>query len=363
MAYVGPHRNRIFIRFRINGTQFKTTINSTPTEANKRAARAIAKKMEYRLLAGEPWEIIKAELRDEEPPEKRGSLGYYMQHVFDTRPLKRPTLKNYENTYDRVWGVFDEREITNLRRSELQRRLAEFKYTPKGQSNALSVLRLAFEAARGDGLEALRAGLPTDNWATGSQPKPLKNPYTQAERDELLTQLKAQNNTAWRFFYLAFFSGMRTEELLAIQPRKHFAKPLLRIRQVRTANQLEQRTKTDEFRDVYLPKHVWAVIEPHRFREWLFVGEKGRPFTQGNRLMIEFQAAHDAAGIPRRLKRDGRPTPYPWRMTYASILLREGVRPQKVADQLGNDLKTMLDHYAEFLPRDDDDDEIERAAK
>ena len=151
-----------------------------------------------------------------------------------------------------------------------------------------------------------------------------------------------------------------TEELLALQPR-HLAKPIVQVRQVRTANKIETRTKTDNFRDVYLPPHVWKVIEPLRFQEWLFVGEKGKPFTQANRLMAEFQAAHDATGVARRLKRDGRPTPYPWRMTYASILLREGVRPQKVASQLGNDLKTMLDHYAEFLPRDDDNDEIDRA--
>ncbi len=368
MASVRPHGKKIAVRLYC-GREYSTTISSKPTQANLKAAEKEVRESEARLRAGTPWEVIKAELRGECAPTQPRTLGHYMQHVLDTREVEETTLKLYENTYARIWQIFDDRDITSILRSELEMRLKEFDYTAKSKRTALSVLRHAFEAARNDNLAGLQGTLPTDNWSFRREQRRAKQPYTPAERDKLLAQLKSNvvksgsiEETAWRYFTLAFFTGLRTEELLAIQ-RHHLKKSKIQIAQVRTNGQIEPRTKTHREREVYVPKKVWSdVIAPWQFREWLFTGEKGSPFTTQNRLMEQFQLAHTQTGIERPMDRTGdRPMPYPWRNTYVSIALNEGVRLQLVADQIGDDMKTVLDHYAEFMPKEDDSDELERA--
>lgn len=71
--------------------------------------------------------------------------------------------------------------------------------------------------------------------------------------------------------------------------------------------------------------------------------------------MEHFARAHRLSGVERR------PGPYPWRMSYISWLLADGVRPDLVCQQTGHDLKTMLAHYAQFIPHEDDAPTIERA--
>lgn len=357
MASVEPKAKRIKVRLYANGREYVTTINRKPTKANIEATRREAKDWQ-RELQHTPWTELRTRIRGECQPHQVGTLGYYMQIVLDTAPVTAPTLINYENTYHRIWSVFDERPINTILKSELQKRMAQFDYTPKSVRSALSVLRQAFVVARDDGV---LERLPTDNWRTPRQQRIPKTPYTESERDTLLEDLKGRNETAYRFFLLGFYSGMRTEELLALQ-RSHFKKPYVRVEQVRTANMLESRTKTHQAREVLIPEWVWsAVFKP--FQDWQFTGAQGKPFTQQNKLMAHFQKAHDETGVERRLNRAGRPLPYPWRASYISIALKNGVPPQVVADQTGHDLQTMFKHYAESLPSNDTKDIIEAAFK
>ena len=366
MASVRKHGKRITVRLYCE-REYSTTIPLKPTVANIRAAEKDAERYEARLKAGVPWQVIRAELRGEEAPTQPKTLEYYMKHVFATKDVERTTLDFYKKTYERVWSEFGAREITSIMRSELEARLAEFDYIPKSKRSALSVVRSAFEIARSDNLAFPQGVLPTDNWKFKRVQRKAKQPYTPEQRDILLKQMKSNikqsgsiEETAWRFFTLAFYTGLRTEELLALQ-KQHLRKPMLRVEQVRTAGKVETRTKNHQSREVHVHPDVWdEVVAPWQFRVWLFVGEKGKPLTTQNRLMEQFQLAHKATGIERPANQSGGPMPYPWRNTYASIALRDGVRPQLVANQLGNDLKTMLDYYAEFMAREDDFEELER---
>jgi len=352
MASAQPKGNRIKVRLYAHGREYVTTINRKPTKANIEATLREAKDWQ-RALAHTPWTALKARIRGDHQRAAVGTLGHYMQLVLDTAPVTEPTLINYENTYERIWSVFDERPINSILKSELQKRMAEFDYTPKSVRSAVSVLRQAFIIAQEDGVIEK---LPTDNWRTPRQQRIPKAPYTEQERDALLEALEG---TAYRFFLLGFYTGMRTEELLALQ-RVHFQKPYIVVEQIRTANRLEPRTKTHQVRKVMVPAWVWkAVYKP--FQDWQFTGVQGKPFTQQNKLMVAFQKAHEASGVERRLNRAGRPLPYPWRSCYISIALQNGVPPQMVADQTGHDLQTMFKHYAASLPQKDTQDIIEAA--
>lgn len=325
--------------------------------------RRIADQLEQRLKLGQStWEEIRAELRGESlevvTPE---SLNYYMQHVFTTSTASLATLKKNKRDYDRVWKPdFAHRPIDGLVRSELQKRLASFNYTPETQRDLVSLLRQAYEVAKGDGI---LEKAPTDGWKIKGNSRgknKVKRAYTPDQRDKLLKALKSKavdsgsiEETAWRFFTLAFYSGMRTEELLAIEKR-HLGKYRILIDQVRTDNRLVARTKSENSeRWVDIPKWVWdEVVAPWQWRDWLFTGPKGKPFTQGNKMMAEYQRAHDTTGIVRPMNRTGRmPMPYPWRSTYISQAISNGMDPLEVANQVGDDPRTIFMHYVEFIDK------------
>ena len=363
MASVRSHGKRLLVRLYAKGRERTAVVNRAWTKANVDALLVQARKCEERLENGEEWELLRDELKgifDGTAAPK--TLGWYFQFVLDMSEVEDGTLIHYQKTYNRIWFVFDKRDITSITKAQLQRRMSTVckHYTVKAKKNALSVLRQAFHVAYDDNI-GLDSDFPTDNWRFPKHGKPKKQPYTPEERDALLEQLKGQHETAWRFFTLGFFTGMRTEELLAIS-RRQLMKPRILVDQRRTSNKLIQGTKTHNDRKVFVPDQIWkSVVEPWRFQEWLFVGEKGRPFTQANKMTQQFQIAHDATEIPRRLNRAGNPTPYPWRHTYASIALMRGTNPGLVANQMGDLLATVLKDYAEFIPRDDDTEALENA--
>lgn len=347
MAHVRPHGNRIQLRFRIRGQELTASIDGPPTKTNISAARALARQADARLRAGEPWQTVHAELRGDSLVP--GTVGHYAQHLLDHHAVERSTLIQYQNAYNRVWSGLDRMLVTDVRRSTIERTLGQFDYTPKGQRNVVSVLRQVLQIAVDDGVLSAN---PCDGMKFKRHQKVEKQPYTRQERDALLATLTGRHHA---FFSLAFATGMRTGELLALQPR-HLHKPHIRVEQVMAAGQLETRTKTHKPRDVYVPADIWPLLEPLRFQEWLFQYQ-GKPYHQGNRLMEHFHRAHELAGVDRR------PGPYPWRMSYISWMLADGVRPDLVCQQTGHDLRTMLNHYARFMPKEDDGASIERAWK
>ena len=354
MATVDYHGRGYRVRCYAFNRTYTTTVRGEQTKANLRTLERRAFQLETRLRDGEPWEDIRAALRGETPTKPPGTLGYYWQRALDTADVQPGTMTHYENTYDRIWSVFDDRDVRTIKKSELQARLAEFGYTPKARRSAVSVLRQAFLEALDD--ETITS-MPTENWRTKERhQKPVKRPYSVEERDLLLADLKSRWDTAYRFFLLGFYTGMRTEELLAIQ-RQHI-KPGQRIivEQVRTGNRLRPVTKTHTARSVFVPDPAWSIaVEPYRFHEWLFTGEKGKPFTQANKVMQAYGKAHEATGVERRLNVSGHPMPYVWRCTYVSLSLAGGARPYLVAEQIGDDLQTMLREYAAFIPKAGDE--------
>lgn len=349
MAYIWAHGKRLAIRFRVRGVAYKTTVPLTPTKSNRQSLKARAREYEARLISGERWEDIKAELRGEQH-FRTSSLGHYMQVALDIAEIEETTRTKYAETFNRVWGRFVDRPVGSVTKTELRSHLATFNYSAKMRKNAISVLRRAYEAAKDD--EVIDSA-PTDHWKVGKEQRPRKDPYTPEERDALLNEL---SGVGLAFFSVAFYSGMRTGELLALQP-KHLKRPFITVEQEFTEKKLVQRTKTKEIRDAHLTSHVWPLIEPYRFQKWLFLNEWDRPFTHAQPLLDELRAAADRAGVRYR---EGR---YPWRSSYVSHMLMAGIHPGEVAHRTGHNEQTMWTHYAEFIPSNKGVDAFEEAMR
>lgn len=349
MAYVRPHGNRIEVRFRVGGQERKTTIGLRPTKTNLEAAARTGRQAEHRLRSGESWDTVRAWLRGERA-RVPGSLGYYAQHFLDHVDVERSTLMSYQSAYNTYWIAFDDRAVDTLLRSELEAHLAKFKVSRKTKKNALSVLRRIFDIAKRDRVihEA-----PTDGWEFKRAGFTEPDPYTEGEREKLLEALQRWP-IAWRYFLMAFHSGMRTGELLGMEWRQ-LEKPYALIDQARVRRVITT-TKTDDTRRVILPPLVWDMLEtnPTRFkRSFVFLTPEDRAFLDADWLMEKWLDAHKLASVRRRTG------PYPWRHTYISLALASGASLIWVAKQAGHDMITMQSRYARWIPGRDDADRSE----
>lgn len=350
MAHVRPHGKRIAVRLKIDGRAYVTTVNIKPTKTGLNAAERQAQQADARLRAGESWITVRAWLRGESANPAR-SLGYYAQHLFDHADVEMSTLMGYESAYHRYWSHFDGRMVETLTQSELEAHLAQFGVSRKTKRNALSVLRRVFDVAKKD---RVVTEAPTDDWTLKKGQDGDPDPYTEAERDKLLNALK-QDPIAWRYFTLAFHTGMRTGELLGLEWNT-LERPYIHITQSRVRRKIKTSTKTDERRRVIAPDFIWAMLadNPTRFqRSFVFLTPEDRPFIDADWLMDKWTKAHKRASVRRRLG------PYPWRSTYISLGLASGQSLIWVSKQTGHDMITMQKHYARWIKGREDADMAE----
>jgi len=147
---------------------------------------------------------------------------------------------------------------------------------------------------------------------------------------------------------------MRTGELLGLE-WKHLHNPKVDVCQELVRRRIEERTKTKYDRKITLPKIVWSMLDanPTRFQSSrVFLTPEGREFRDADWLMEKWGAAHDSSEVRRRA------CPYPWRHTYISIGLQQGVPPILMAAQTGHDLVTMSKRYAKYIGNESETTQI-----
>jgi len=232
------------------------TVPGKPTKAQIAKVAAERKRIKARVELGEDLDDILAENQGKKPE----TLGYYAQHFFDIvapEKVADSTLMGYESAYNAHWLPFDSERIDRIKLTELQRHLAQKEITKKTRKNALSVLKLIYACA----VPEIFDRNPLDLWTipTSKNDKtPEPDPYSNSEREAILSALKKDQLSAWRYFLLAFASGMRTGELLGL-PWANYEKPWITISQEMVRREIKHHTKTVE-RRVILPEAAVQML-------------------------------------------------------------------------------------------------------
>lgn len=296
-------------------------------------------------------ELLIAELKGEDVVQPE-TLDYYARHYFnvavDDASLKHSTIMGYASAYNAHWREFGYRRIDSIKLSELKEHLKAKPLAQKTRRHVLSVLRLIFDCAVDD--EAIPSN-PLDSWkikkdkvAEDYDP----DPYTGKERDTLLEWLQAHNEIAWRYFLMGFYTGMRTGELLGA-PWDNYDRPVMKVRQEMVRREIRPYTKT-KGRELPLPKIVQRMLSdsPTRFKKGLIhLTPNDLMFKDADWLMTWWNKAHDATGIRKRTQ------PYPWRSTFISQCVSNGIPMSDVARWVGNSPTMIEKHYHKYLPTDD----------
>jgi len=335
------------IRVQLFGKRW--TVPGKPTKAQIAKVAAERKRIKARVELGEDLDDILAENQGKKPE----TLGYYAQHFFDIvapEKVADSTLMGYESAYNAHWLPFDSERIDRIKLTELQRHLAQKEITKKTRKNALSVLKLIYACA----VPEIFDRNPLDLWTipTSKNDKtPEPDPYSNSEREAILSALKKDQLSAWRYFLLAFASGMRTGELLGL-PWANYEKPWITISQEMVRREIKHHTKTVE-RRVILPEAAVQMLaeNPSRFQKSLiFLQQNGKPFRDADWLMKHWKIAHQKTGVRLRTG------PYPWRSTYISMMLSNGADVYDVARMVGNSEPMIRKHYHKHIPSQTRDD-------
>lgn len=220
----------------------------------------------------------------------------------------------------------------------------------KTRNNALIPLRGVFKLAYHD--ELIDAD-PSARLTNLKHQKPPIDPFSRDEAELIIADMYERYTGLEAiypaFFELAFFTGMRTSELLGLQwSDVDFRKGFIRVSKAQSKGQMNLTTKTHRVRDVTLndrSRHALKVAQAITFLAGgrIFKSPRtGKPWAteRGPRKMF----------VPT-LKRLGirhRPA-YNTRHTYATMMLMAGVNLGFAANQMGHSVTMMTTTYAKWI--------------
>lgn len=193
-------------------------------------------------------------------------------------------------------------------------------------------------------------------------PRKLPDPLTTDERDRILADMrKHYDPRVVAYFELAFYTGMRPEELIALRWEDiDWGHETIRVQRVRTFKGSERdETKTGTGRDVDLVPPAIQALKSMKAHTFMKRGEDGRevdvfenPVT--GRPWHDERSQRDHYWTPT-LKRLGirQRRAYCTRHTYCTVALMAGLKPAYIASQAGHSVKTLLEVYAKWIPGGD----------
>jgi integrase len=357
---------QIFFVYR--GVRCRESLRLDPTNANLQFAAGLRSEIQ-RKIAQDAFRYV-----DYFPDSPRAALFGYAVTKKTIGDLLREHLKGYEKAvangqmspstlagYRKVINghllpAFDTKPLKELTPALLREWIGMLGVTAKTARNIISPLRSVLDDAMNDELIDHN---PLDKIAlkklltrTASKSTYEVDPFDEMEKTAIIQAAEGQ---ARNLFQFAFWSGLRTSELIGLEWRDvdwiHGAVRVQRAVVVKT----EKGTKTEAGeRDVLMLPIARSALEAQK--EFTFLAghrvfhnpRTGDPWeTDAQIRKTSWQYVLKKAGVRYR-------NPYQTRHTYASTLLSRGENPWWVAKQMGHvDVEMVFRHYGKWIPNKD----------
>lgn len=329
---IRPKAGGIEIRYSYRGRRYSEFINTPWNPTNCAAASRIRRQRINDLRSGAP-----SHLRSDNPPWQVVAQDY----LDALRKTASPEhVANVKNDINNIWlpylGPIPIRDIAvrHVRQADQDHEWS----SPKRQQNSRSIVRQVFEFAIQDDLIDEN---PAKKLKAVSHQRAQIDPFNQAERDAILRQLTGEAST---YFVLAFETGMRTAELLGLD-WQDIRGGKAHLRQTLINGQVRP-MKTRVERSVLLsPAAKEALALDIRPTSGLVFALTRKQLWQ------RWRDALRAAEVRYR-------RPYNCRHTRASLGLSAGQTPAWLARQLGHDIRTFFERYADYIDQGSDDAEM-----
>lgn len=355
----------IEIDFYYAGKRCRERVKLEPTPTNlKRAANhrsailaAIDRgEFDYAVTFPESNYAKHLKLQREQHAEPALTVASYLD---DWLERKVPTLKSSTaNGYLKIANghlipQFGKLPIRDLTRSEIKSWAAKLDCGNKSIANILSCFRAALQEAFED--EIIEQN-PLAGWVYRKSEPPKDeddiDPFTVDEQTAILDAMDGQGRN---FFQFAFWTGLRTSELVALNWADiDWNREIISIRRAQTqaSRGLMERTKTKAgTREVKILAPAMEALNAqkpwtHLKREEIFQNPRTGERWTGDQPIRKTLWMHalKKAGVRYR-------NPYQTRHTWASMMLSAGEHPMWVAQQMGHkDWGMIRRHYGRWIP-------------
>jgi integrase len=370
------------IDFYYAGQRCRERISLEPTPANlKRAAQHRAAILDAIARGVFDYAVTFPGSKNAERFAKRGTTSITVAKFLDdwlerkTKQIKISTADDYRKTINgHLVPAFGRFALPELKRADIRAWCAQRECSNKRIANILSVLRSALdEAAEDELIESNPIARWTYTKKEGSKEAEDVDPFSTEEQTAILGALQGQARNIVQF---AFWSGMRTSELVALEWRDiDWRRCVARVRraitqasarrtnsaapekagsipETGTEQEAAEGTKTVAGRrEVKLLAPALQALEDQKRFTFLKGAEVFQNPRTGERWTGDqpIRKTMWAYALQRARVRYRRP--YQTRHTYASMMLSAGEHPMWVAQQMGHKDWGMIRRvYGRFIP-------------
>lgn len=347
--------NSAQIAFTYQGVRCRESIPIPPTKTAQKELALKLQSIKYEIKIGTfdynrhfPYSKKAKEFRKNRPDlyTIKEALISWLQR--NQAKLQLSTLQDYNSAiYHHLIPTFGNLTISDLTASKVKEWLSELSCSNKRKGNILIPLRQTFE-------ELYHDEIIDKNPLTRVKNLPNKTrepePFTQEEIAKILNELKGQAKNLIQF---AFYSGLRTSELIALRWQdvdlKHNR---IFVRAAYVRGQLKDTKTKSGKREVTLqPQAREALLNQHAFTEKQNETVFHDPYT--NQPWTNDQPIRKKIWIPTLKKANIKyRNPYQTRHTFASMMLSRGKHYMWVASQMGHkDWGMIIKVYGRWIPR------------
>ncbi|RLZ06830.1 site-specific integrase [Acinetobacter sp. 2JN-4] len=268
------------------------------------------------------------------------------------------TKKGYLNILEYHWmRYFALEPINSITTEDIKEAIIDRDFqTAKTLNNCLIPLRGVFDSAMENKyisenpLESIR-----NKKVQVDIPDPFSRKEMNALLDWLKVNLKGDEILYYWYYELAFWSGCRPSELIALKESDFdFFSGMFKVNKSRVRGVEKNVTKTHTARDVYLNTRSekaanelikYKIDRNIRSKYLMICPETGEPFFNEKPPRNRLVAAMRGCGIRHR-------PAYNARHTYATMMLMDGINPVFVSNQMGHSLQMMMKRYAKWMHGD-----------
>lgn len=318
----------IYVFGTINKKRHRISTNKKATSEN------------LRWIARHYWSVLLQKL--ERKPEKiETDLREFLLQTLELTKRKRSefTHKEYISKVERlIMPYFENFQMADIKPIDIEKwqiKLLE-KYSAVTVKRATNLLSMALNKAM------INAIIPKNPCALVEKihvTHEKQEPYTIDEMTQILNSA-----TGWFgiFMHLAFTTGLRTGELMALKWQDvDYERKIIRIERAIVRGEITDGGATKNHnRLVVLPDYLIEKLKAYDSKsEWLFPTKSGEPFKEGHTITkAYFKPLLKKIGVQYK-------TLYATRHTFVSILRNSGVSKDFVAELAGHSSEINDKHY------------------
>ncbi len=275
---------------------------------------------------------------------------WYGEREIDWKRSNQQKVSDILNTH--LIPRFKGRRVGDITKADIlafRNHLAKDYREGKGLSHAringvLNVLRQILDEAA----DRFKFSMPYRGIKPLRVPKTVVDPFTLEEVGKIIAGVPEAHRP---LYVVAFFTGMRTSELLGLQwDNVDFARGQILVRTTWVCGELDTPKTNGSERTIEMSSPVAAALQEQRGltegkgSAYVFCAENGEPLSRHNLANRVWRPTLKALGLRHR-------RPYQTRHTAATLWLAAGEAPEWIAKQMGHtSTKMLFTVYSRYVP-------------